>query len=279
MQWMALEEERIVFAASADKQKRYRCQECHAWIKLRSGPHRQPHFYHLRRLTSCRQHAKSEEHLGLQLHLANQFPQNEISIERPFKEIGRIADVAWERKKIIFEVQCSPISLTEVKERTCDYRSLGWQLIWILSDKRFNKRRVSAAEHYLREQPCYFASWNKTRTLIYDQWEILRGFLRLHKGEPIALQLTRILSPIKPIHKKMQLPRCLQERLLHWPVHIEGDLLSCIHTSNLTWLHSLLALEKRSAVHSKCKRLSWSHLLKASYQHLVDLFLKSNLHL
>jgi len=268
MQWIALEEEHLVLASTADKQKRYRCQECQAWIKLRSGPHRQPHFYHLRRTSSCRQQGKSEEHLGVQLYLAKQFPQGEVKLERPFKEIGRIADVAWEREKIIFEVQCSAISLTEVQERTRDYRSLGWQLIWILSDKRFNRRRVNAAEHYLREQPCYFASWNKTRTLIYDQWEIFSEFVRIYKGAPIAIQPTRILSP--PLKKEAPLPRCLQKRLTHWPLHIEGDLLSRMHAPNPLWLHSLQDLEARSTE----KRLSWLHLFKMCYQRLLNKLLR-----
>src|SRR5271156_2123508 len=36
-----------ITASHAIKRKRYRCPECAAIVQLRSGPHRQAHFYHL----------------------------------------------------------------------------------------------------------------------------------------------------------------------------------------------------------------------------------------
>lgn len=264
MQWMALDDERAVFADVADKRARYRCPECGAQVKVRSGPHRQPHFYHLRTSKPCRQHQKTEEHLGLQFHLAKQC--SAMHMERPFPEVGRIGDVAWEKERIVFEVQCSPISLTEVQERTRDYRSQGWRLIWILSDKRFNRRKLTAAEHYLRQQTCYFASWNKRRTVLYDQWDIVADFQRVYKGPPIPVQPWRIA--LLPQRLPPPLPRCVQERFEQWPLHMEGDALSHL-LEQPAILQSLLEREALLTKKSMPAYLSLPRLFKRGYHHLL----------
>lgn len=264
MQWIALDDERAVFAAEADKRARYRCPECNAYVRVRSGPHRQPHFYHVRASKPCRQQQKSEEHLGLQFHLAKEC--GDARMERPFPEVGRIADVAWEKERIVFEVQCSPISLTEAQERTRDYRSQGWRLIWILSDKRFNRRKLTAAEHYLRQQTCYFASWNRQRTILYDQWDIVADFQRVYKGAPIPVQPSRIAPLPRPILQ--HLPRCVQERLAQWPLHLEGDALSHL-LEQPSALQSLLEREARITQRLQTPRLALLALLKQGYHHLL----------
>ena len=46
------------------------------------------------------------------------------SLEHRFPSIGRIADVALLPEKIIFEIQCSLISISEVEKRITDYATL-----------------------------------------------------------------------------------------------------------------------------------------------------------
>jgi competence protein CoiA len=266
MQWMALGDECAVFAGEADKHARYRCPECGAHVKVRSGPHRQPHFYHLRASKPCRQHQKTEEHLGLQFHLAKQFSSCDVRMERPFPEVGRIADVALEKERIVFEVQCSPISLTEAQERTQDYRFIGWRLIWILSDKRYNRRKLGAAERYLRQQTCYFASWNKQRAFLYDQWEIVVDFQRIYKGPLVPVQPSRIA--LLPHSVSQHLPRCAQERLTQWIWHLEGDMLTRL-LEHPAALQSLLEREARLTKKTTTSRLPLLPLLRRGYYHFL----------
>jgi competence protein CoiA len=272
MQWIALKDERPVFANEADKHARYHCPECGAHVKVRSGPHRQPHYYHLRAAKRCRQHQKSEEHLGLQFHLTMQFLPGAVRMERPFPEVGRIADVAWEKERVVFEVQCSPISLTEVQERTRDYRSQGWHLIWILSDKRFNRRKLTTAEYYLRQQTCYFASWNKQRPVLYDQWDIVADFQRVYKGPSIPVQPSRIARLPCPIPQ--HLPRWAQERLTQWPLHLKGDMLTRL-LEQPSVLQSLLEREARLTQRTQPLRLPLLALLKQGYHQLLHKLLHS----
>ncbi|MGE5196370.1 MAG: competence protein CoiA, partial [Anaerolineae bacterium] len=125
MQLYALEGNTCIIAQEALAHKDYRCPECAGIVRARHGPHRRPHFYHMHLSKFCRQRQKSEEHIQTQLFLKKCLPQEEAALEKIYPAIGRIADVAWEREKLVFEIQCSPISAEEVKSRTTDYRSLG----------------------------------------------------------------------------------------------------------------------------------------------------------
>jgi competence protein CoiA len=169
MQLYALEESHPIFAKDAEKGKSYTCPECTSFVRVRGGPSRQTHFYHLKAPPHCRQHQKSLEHLHMQLRLLEALKGDGAQMEAPFPKIGRIADVAWASKKIVFEVQCSPISLEEVRGRIADYQRQGYSVIWILHDKQFNKPSLSAAEHHLRKTPCYYTNCDKTgKGLVYD---------------------------------------------------------------------------------------------------------------
>lgn len=80
----------------------------------------------------------------------------EVKLELRFPTISRIADAAWEKEKIVFEIQCSPITAEELKSRNQDYKSLGWTPIWIFHEDRYNKRHLTAAEWAVRREAHYF---------------------------------------------------------------------------------------------------------------------------
>lgn len=96
------------------------------------------------------------EHLQVQYYLEELLGEAQCRLEHPFPSINRIADVVWLPKRIIFEVQCSGITAQEVRQRNCDYKSEGYQVVWLLHNRQFNRQRVSAAEMELRNQPHYF---------------------------------------------------------------------------------------------------------------------------
>lgn len=188
MQLRALSEGRPLFAGHARKGKNYLCPECQNIIRLRGGPSRQLHFFHLRKHPTCRQHQKGPIHIQLQLAVQSLLPEGQV--ERSFPEIGRIADVACEKSKRIFEIQVSPISAEEVKARCADYESLGYQVIWILHEKRFNKRILTGAELALRKKCRYFSNFTEDgKGIIYDQFEQLEGARRLKRGPRLRVDL------------------------------------------------------------------------------------------
>ena len=127
-----------VFAGDAVVGTSYRCLECHSPVKVRRGRHRLPHFYHLHQSRRCHLHSKSEDHLLLQLQLQKLLAPEKLEIEHPFLEIHRIADLIWEKEKLIFEIQCSSLEAEEAEQRIIDYRKVGFETIWLLDDRIFN---------------------------------------------------------------------------------------------------------------------------------------------
>lgn len=148
-----------ISAAAALRQQDYNCPECHSRVRLRAGQYRHAHFFHLEEDRNCRQNGKSQEHLQAQFQLQQMIP--EIKLELPFPTIGRIADAAWEKEKIVFEIQCSPMSSTELKSRNRDYATLGWKTVWIFHENRYNRKRLTAAEWAVRLEPHYFTNMNE----------------------------------------------------------------------------------------------------------------------
>lgn len=175
----------VTFSRHAQKKCNYTCMECGGTLRLREGEKRQLHFYHLKLSPSCRQHSKSESHLQVQLYLKRIIPQ--AVLEYRFSEINRIGDVVCHSQKLVFEVQCSPLSREELQARMQDYGKCGYQVIWILHDKRYNQWRVSRIEQALEGVPYYFTNIDgKGNGIIYDQWDHIEKGIR--KG---------VLSPLK----------------------------------------------------------------------------------
>jgi competence protein CoiA len=224
MQLYALDKSSLVLAAHAIRNRSYLCPECHGFVRIRGGGRRQIHFYHARRPASCRQHGKSLAHLQIQLHLKSLIPS--LNLEKKFQT--RIADAHWAEEKIVFEIQCSPISLQEAKSRCEDYLKLGFTPVWILHDRRYNRFRLSPAEEYLRSQTTTFFSDGR---IIYDQFDVCHASRRVFRGPKILVNLT--LPQKKPIEPLF---------LRNWPLSFQGDL---FHRANHQHLEHLKKIEKR----------------------------------
>lgn len=194
MQFYALQKETFIFVKDAEKHKDYRCPECLGVIRMREGPHRQAHFYHVETVLSCKLNKKSLRHLQTQLVIQSLLGQKDAYLEHPFKSIGRIADVCWEKEKIVFEVQCSPMSALEAKSRCEDYQGCGYKVVWILHDKRFNQKKLSSVEAFLRSASgyCYFTNIDeKGQGTIYDQFDVCMQHRRLFRGAPLKIDITK----------------------------------------------------------------------------------------
>ncbi len=222
MQLFALDETgRLILADHATRQKDYVCRECKQLVRVRRGPHKRAHFFHNEPLRTCSQHGKSLEHLQVQRRL-EELLKDQCSLERRFDAIGRIADVCWEKRKIIFEVQCSPISVTEVQKRTADYRGLGYTVVWILHDHYFGQRMAKAAEEWLHGHLCYFTDINREgEGVFYDRCSILHSGYRMDFGSKMRIELHQ---PKQKIALRGNLPELLHKRLQQTDLCFEGDL-------------------------------------------------------
>lgn len=213
MQIYAFDQDKPILASEADRRKTYLCPECRQNLRVRGGLQRQIHFYHTQLYSACRQSNKSATHLRIQKFLYDLLPQGEVQLERPFLEKGRIADVAWEKCKIVFEIQYSPISQEEVKSRTEDYESLGFEVVWILHDRRFNRRRFTSAELYLHQKNRYFTNLNSNGGgYIYDELQFHNKGVRSYRGPPLKVDLSTVFR----LTEKKELPAPIKQRTLYF---------------------------------------------------------------
>ncbi|MES2122515.1 MAG: competence protein CoiA family protein [Chlamydiota bacterium] len=269
---MARDGAETISTARALKGKTYHCPECNTPLRLRSGPHRRAHFYHSLAQKQCRQNQKTLEHLELQLKLLALFGPESTSMEHPFPEINRIADIAWHACKTVFEVQCSPISLAEAKSRCEDYAKSGYQLVWILHDKRYNQKKLSPAEAYLRTSPCYFTNVNQSgEGIIYDQFEVLKGYRRFFKGPPLEVKIDQLMEK-GSFQLEDPLPALVRSRIANWPLFAAGDLLHRMRSSSnaAACCAQMIRLENRG---KQVKRAPLWALIRGLYRWFLDYIL------
>lgn len=217
----------LILAENANKHQDYLCVECRQTVRLRRGIHRKAHYYHTEPNRICRQNAKGMPHLMLQQFLQNILPDGETELECQFPSISRIADVAWHPKKIIYEIQCSPISSEEIKARNQNYASLGYQVVWIFHDERYNQYRLSAAEQSIIDQPHYYSDMNEEgEGKIYDQFSIIANGKRIRRLPKVSIDLSspKFLNVAASESKlRKRLPFALQRRAKNWPLIFSGD--------------------------------------------------------
>lgn len=209
-----------ILAHCALKGTDYRCIECDGIVRKRGGMHRRDHFYHLAPTDRCRLSGKSMAHLQVQWAILQAIPEGEALLEKRFAEIDRIADVYWEREGVVFEVQCSPISQEELLARNRAYQSLGCQVVWILHDQRFNRKRVAAAEGALYSETHYFTDIDADgQGIIYDQLALLKKGIRIKNFSKYAVDVG---SPCRDAARLMR-GHYLEERLKRGKLYFAGD--------------------------------------------------------
>ncbi len=132
-------------------------------------------------------------HQAVQKHIYDLLPKGEVIME--YRLPGHIGDLVWLPKKIIFEIQVSPISIDIAISRTRDYKKLGYLLVWILHQKNFNGTYMTLSELYLRKLPhCYFTNISiGGHGYIYDQIDRIKNNKRIERGPPIPIDLKNIL--------------------------------------------------------------------------------------
>lgn len=239
MQLFALDDNDVsVCADEALKQSRYFCLECAGPLKVRGGLHRRNHFYHLQSERICRQNGKSLVHLQVQCAIRDRLPEGECLLEKRFPEIGRIADVVWEARKIIFEVQCSDITAVEVQERNRDYARAGYEVVWILHDHRYNRWRMTAAEFFLLGSTHYYTNIGVDGSgVIYDQYALIQGGVKQQRSISFPID---VFNPLDINKLKKCAHRYLEQRLQKWHLAFGGDLLD---------LHTQVGFEELRSVH------------------------------
>jgi competence protein CoiA len=238
----AVDDDDLIYAGYAETGKIYWCMDCFAPVKRRAGKRAFPHFYHLKASPNCRLYSKTQDHLLAQVQLQKSFPPNVLQMEKPFIQINRVADLLWEKEKIVFEIQCSPITEKEVEKRMFDYHSIGYDVIWLLDDKRYNKRLLRPAEKSLRKQACYYISIKQGLfSEVYDQFEVFAEDVRVKKSKQMTLDLQKVRNKPKVQFDEKLFPK--QVLQLESKKYVYGDRVDKALQSHFLTMQNWLSLE------------------------------------
>lgn len=258
MAFYAVDEDDLIYAGEAEAKKTYWCLDCFGPVKRRKGKSWVPHFYHLKTSPQCRLYSKTEDHLLAQIQLQKSFPEGVIQLERPFVKINRVADACWEKEKIVFEIQCSPITEKEVEMRENDYKSIGYCVVWLLDDKRYNRRVIRPAENALRKACAYYVCIRQgLSSVYYDQFEIFLDGRRVKRGKRMMVDLQKIAStpqhPFNPEVFPKQIVALTSLKYFH------GDRLSLALRNRLSIMQYWRGLELQltQKTHKQKKWILW----------------------
>jgi len=221
--WAFSEEGARVDAISARHQTDYFCPECTGIVRLKRGSERIAHFFHSNEQSGCRLRWKDGSHLAVQRWFAEQL-QN-CTLECYFPQISRIADVAYHSHNTVFEIQVSPISSEEALQRTHDYQSIGWNVIWILHAARFGRNKASPFEEAVNDIPHYFTDIGFYEGKLWDELSIVRnGQRKWFSFPPLRCHIDTIM--VEPTSNIPQNSHNLLLLRKNWPCHLQGDWLS-----------------------------------------------------
>lgn len=167
--------------------------------------------------------------------LLSHFEKEKVVLDRSFPEIQQTADIAWESKKIIFQILCKSRNVLKIQEMTSEFQKTGWIIVWILPDTILSKKVASQEEILLRKGSSYFIDQEGQ---IYDQFTLFHKGCRTLTGPffPVTLSSPVSLSPSFP---RGGLPKILQTRLGSSLVYFRGDIVdrALNHPSFLTKIH------------------------------------------
>lgn len=150
---MALDQQKLINASSANKQKRYTCPICHEVVIFKNGPKIIMHFAHFAASNCVNSKGETQNHLrGKQqlFHdLIGQYPL--IELEVYLEDIKQRPDLLAD--KLAFEYQCSPITNQRLQERVSGYNSQKIKSIWILGMNYFKQNlHAHSVLRFLRYQ-------------------------------------------------------------------------------------------------------------------------------
>ncbi|MGT2911267.1 competence protein CoiA [Streptococcus cameli] len=147
---VALNEENQVtnlLERTASRKQNYRCPSCQGAVRLKQGQILRPHFAHVH-LGDCHYHFENEsqQHLDLKAKLFQWARRHHaVQVEAYLPAIQQVADLLV-NQTLALEVQCSPLSIERLIERTLAYRGQQVSVLWLLGKKLWLQNRLTALQ-------------------------------------------------------------------------------------------------------------------------------------
>lgn len=133
------------------------CPCCQQPVIYKHGDRRIAHFSHKSNAVCAGfSEGESQAHLKGKLAFKQQLEKmgQAAVLEYHLPTIEQRADVLLPDQQLILEYQCSPISYNDISRRTSNYKSLGYDVLWILGDRHLNAvNRLDGIAKFARFQP------------------------------------------------------------------------------------------------------------------------------
>lgn len=133
------------------------CPCCQQPVIYKHGDRRIAHFSHKSNaICAGFSEGESQAHLKGKLAFKQQLEKmgHAAVLEYHLPTIEQRADVLLPDQQLILEYQCSPISYSDISRRTSNYKSLGYDVLWILGDRHLNAvNRLDGVAKFARFQP------------------------------------------------------------------------------------------------------------------------------
>lgn len=224
----------------ASRSKQYFCPFCHSEVVFKNGSIKLPHFAH-KQLKACTlgNENESEQHLMLKKELYEWLKETEsVEIEHYLPELRQTPDLLI-NGKVALEIQCSPLSLKRLHERTMNYRLHGFKVVWLMGRDLWLGTRLTELKKQLL---CY----SENHGFHYWELDLTKRVLRLQSliHEDLRGRLFYVTHSFsfkeKPLLDCLRTP-FVQQELLKMAVYPDNQLQHFIHNQlfhkSPKWLH------------------------------------------
>jgi competence protein CoiA len=129
---------------------KYFCPSCNSELFIKNGEIKISHFAH-KSLMNCDLwiENESEQHLGLKKILYQWFKKTDkVEIETYLPELNQRPDLLV-NDKIAIEIQCSHLPIKRLKERTVNYQSHGYKVLWLMGKDLWLKEQMTKLQRNL----------------------------------------------------------------------------------------------------------------------------------
>lgn len=127
---------KLLYASDLQKNRnqKWYCPDCGERVQLSESSKGKLFFKHFPKNTKYTG-GESTEHLNVKEELIEFFQQKDLRVDKEvmFSSIDRIADIVIIDYGLIIEIQHTPITSQEIRERTLAYNHLGFKCIWLMT--------------------------------------------------------------------------------------------------------------------------------------------------
>lgn len=187
MYYAKTEKDELIFSLKWPKQvasdEKFFCVTCGGPVQLKTSTTGKKFFAHRSQKFA---HGETPEHQAGKNFFLGWGQQQEIPVlpEISLAADARRGDLYLPHEKKVLEIQCSPMSQGELKQRMASYQQHNIQVQWILGQRYLRRQRLGNSRvflQYQRQLGFYLLRWVWGELFLYYQIHEVRGKLRYHR--------------------------------------------------------------------------------------------------